>query len=96
MDNGKADKARQAALDTVDDAEKHFRRVVCLAALVEAVLLGTYLAVMNFGDRLHWLILIAAILVYSTIGVGIVALATHSHKNTLRILKALELDRSES
>lgn len=96
MEDGNADQARRAALDAVDDAEKRFRRVVAFAGLFEAALLGTYLAVMDFGDRLHWLILIAAVLAYGTICVGIVALGARSHKNTLRILKALELHRSES
>lgn len=73
MNSNNIDRVRKSSLDSIDKAERRFRLVVFFAVLVEAGMLGTYLVVMNFADRLHWLVLIAAVLVYSTVAVGLAA-----------------------
>lgn len=85
------DGVRLAALDEVDRAERAFKAVIWAAGLVEATLLGTFLLLMDFGQRLHWLILVGAGLVYITLSVGLLALGAKGRVNTLQILKAIEL-----
>jgi hypothetical protein len=78
-------------LDTAEKAEKRFTQATLLAALVEVSLLVTFLLVMDFGQRLHWLLLIAAVLTYGTLACGLVMMGAFINMNTLRVLKAIEL-----
>ena len=78
-------------LDTVEKAEKRFNQATLLVGLVEVSLLVTFLLVMDFGQRLHWLLLIAAVLTYGTVAAGLVMMGAFINMNTLRVLKALEL-----
>ena len=78
-------------LDTAEKAEKRFIRATQLAGLVEASLLVTFLLVMDFDQRLHWLLLIAAVLTYGTVVAGLLVMGAFINMNTLRVLKAIEL-----
>ncbi len=78
-------------LDTAEKAEKRFNRATLLAVLVEGSLLVTFLLVMDFGQRLHWLLLIAAVLTYGTVAGVLVMMGAFINVNTLRVLKAIEL-----
>jgi hypothetical protein len=78
-------------LDTAEKAEKRFIQATLLAGLVEASLLVTFLLVMDFDQRLHWLLLIAAVLTYGTVAAGLVMMGAFINMNTLRVLKAIEL-----
>ena len=88
--NSHLDAIRDQALETVDASESRFRKVIALAGLIETVLLGTFLFLMDFGNTLHWLILVSALLVYATLSVGLVALGAYVRTSTLRILTALD------
>lgn len=88
--NTKLDALRDKALNDVDAAESRFRKLIALAGLIEAILLGAFLVLMDFGDVLHWLLLVSALLVYVTLSVGLVALGAYVRTNTLRILTAME------
>ncbi len=81
----------EGVLDTAEKAEKRFNQATLLAGLVEGVLLVTFLLVMDFGQRLHWLLLIAAVLTYGTVAAGLVMMGAFINMNTLRVLKAIEL-----
>jgi hypothetical protein len=80
-----------SVLDTAEKAEKRFNQATLLAVLVEGSLLVTFLLVMDFGQRLHWLLLIAAVLTYGTVVAGLVMMGAFINMNTLRVLKAIEL-----
>jgi hypothetical protein len=83
-------------LDTAEKAEKRFFQATLLAGLVEASLLVTFLLVMDFDQRLHWLLLIAAVLTYGTVAAGLVMMGAFINMNTFRVLKAIELiDRDD-
>jgi len=81
----------EGVLNTSEKAWKRFNQATLFAVLVEASLLVTYLLVMDFGQRLHWLLLIAAVLTYATVGAGLVIMGAFINMNTLRVLKAIEL-----
>ena len=83
---------RKSALDSVDVAEKRVKQALIAAAVIEGVLLATFFFLMDFGNRLHWLILVAALLVYATLSVGLLSLGAHVNASTLRILKAIDLE----
>ncbi|BBM88257.1 hypothetical protein [Candidatus Uabimicrobium amorphum] len=85
------DKVREQALKKIDRAQQDFKFFFVMMAVFEGVLLLTYLLCMDFHERLHWLILIAALLTYGTIVTGLFTLGAYLKLNVMRILKALEL-----
>ncbi len=91
MNETHLDRIRQDTLERISRSERWFKWLVVLAAVVETGGLITYLVVMDFGDRLHWLILIAACLVYLTTGFWTWALAAHGTASSWRLLKAIDL-----
>ena len=86
----RVDRIRRAALDGLDEREKTKTRLLMVAAAVEAIGLILYLVLMDFSDRLHWLVLIAACLVYGTLTVGLFALGAEMKAEVRRILRAVE------
>ncbi len=85
------DKIREAALDGVDKADKRVRVSLMIAGTLEGIFLLTYLALMDFGDRLHWLIFVAACFSYFPLVFGLYSSAMYVNLNTQRILKAINL-----
>jgi uncharacterized membrane protein YbhN (UPF0104 family) len=82
---------RVAALERVDRGRRYLTWAIIAVAMVEATLLVTFLLLMDYRDRLHWLLLVAALLVYCTLGLGLVALGAYVNLVTQRILKAIAL-----
>ena len=78
-------------LDTAEKAEKRRTQAMVLSVVVEGMLLVAFLLVMDFGERLHWLILIAAWLTSGTLTGLMLVSGAHLNLNTLHVLKAIEL-----
>jgi hypothetical protein len=51
---------------------------------------------MEFSNRTHVLLLIAAIGVYSIVVLGLVALGAHFNRGILRVLQAIDLSKDNS
>jgi hypothetical protein len=85
------DKIRGAALDQIERSEKNYKLAFFAAALLEALFLLAYVLLMDVSNRLHLLVLIASIGIYSIIGLGLVALGAHVTRQTQMILKAIAL-----
>ncbi len=85
-----ADRARLAALDEIDRKGKATWAFMIAAGVVEAIGLVLYLVLMDFSNRLHWLVLIAACLVYGTVVLSISALRTDLQAGLQRIVRAVE------
>jgi hypothetical protein len=83
------DRARVAALERVKRGELYVRLAVIAAAVVEAAGLLGFLLLMDFGNRLHLLLLVMAFLIYGTLAMGIIALGAYVNLCSQRILKAL-------
>lgn len=81
----------RAALEEADRRERTSRRVLYAAAAVEVVLLAAALLVMDFGDATHVLMLILAVLTYSTLALGMVAVASRASAENARLLHAIQL-----
>jgi len=78
-------------LDRIDRAERRYKLAFLAACGVEAVMLGMYLALADFGNRTHVLLLVAMVATYTIVGIGLVALGAHVNRNTLRLLRAIQL-----
>ncbi len=84
------DNIRREALDSIDKRDKESRWLLVAAAIVEGLGLILYLVLMDFSERLHWLILIAACLVYGTVTLGMFSLGAEMKASVQRILRAIE------
>ena len=83
--------ARQSALDRMEQAERNFKAAFVAAAVVEFLFLAGYLLLADFSNRTHVLLLLATVSLYTIVGAGLMALGAHNKRNTLRVLKAVEL-----
>ena len=87
------DSARRAALDRIDRTERAYRAFFLAAAAVEALFLGGFLLLADFGQRLHVLLLLAAVATYTIVGLGLLALGQHVSRCTWRVLKAIDSEK---
>ena len=85
------DDVRQQALDKIEQSEGLYKSFIVIAAALEAIFLVLYLVLMDFSNTTHWLILIAAALVYGTITVGLFALGSYLDFGLKRLLQSIEL-----
>lgn len=83
--------AVQAALADADRRDRMSRLAIYAAALLEAVLLGLALMVMDFANDTHLLILIVGILVYTTLALGLMAVGARAAAADARLLHAIQL-----
>lgn len=83
--------AVHAALAAADRRDRMSRAALYAAALIEVVLLGLALMVMDFDNDTHLLIFITGILVYSTLGLGLAAIAARAGAADARLLHAIQL-----
>ena len=82
---------RQTALDRIERSERQYKIAVFVAAAIEAFFLGGFLLLADFSNRMHVLLLIATVAIYSILALGLVALGIHVNRSTLRVLNAVEL-----
>ena len=85
------DAIRAAALDRVAKRERAFKLAILGAGVVEGGMLLTFLLLADLSNRLHLLLLVSAVLVYSTLALGLVALGAHVNRVGERLLMAVEL-----
>ena len=79
------------ALERIDRAERRYKQAFLAAVAVEAAALPVYLLLADFTNRTHVLLLIASVATYTIIAIGLVALGAHVNRNTLRVLRAVEM-----
>ncbi len=87
------DKALGTALDEIAQSERGYKAAIFVAAALEAAFLLAVLKLADFGDRTHLLLVVSTVAAYSILAFGLIALGAHVSRNTLRVLKALELLR---
>ncbi|HEX7879594.1 MAG TPA: hypothetical protein VF720_09310 [Candidatus Eisenbacteria bacterium] len=83
--------ARRTALDRMEQAERNYRMAFIVAVLIEMLFLVGFLLLADFSNRTHVLLLIATVSIYTITAFGLLALGAHVQRNTLRLLKAVEL-----
>jgi hypothetical protein len=85
------DAVRRAALDRIERSERHYRAAFFGAAITEAFFLAGFLLLADLSNRTHTLLLLATVAGYTILALGLVALGAYGKRNTLRVLKAIEL-----
>ena len=85
------DRIRAAALARIERRERGYKLAVAGAVAAEAVLLLAFLLLADLHDRTHLLLLVSAILVYTTLALGMAALGAHVSRAAERIVAAIEL-----
>ena len=88
------DAVRAQVLQRVDAAERHYRLAFFGAAVLEALFLGIFMLAADFTNRTHVLLLLGAVMSYSIVVLGLVALGAHVNRSTLRILQAIDAARA--
>jgi hypothetical protein len=90
-DVSRVNEVRKTALDRIERTERNYKVVFLIAAIVEAFFLVGFLLLADLSNRTHVLLLIATVAVYSILALGLIALGAHVNRNTLRVLRAIEL-----
>ena len=88
---GNVNKVRQGVLDRIERSERHTKLAFFVAGVIEAAFLLGFLLLADLHNRTHVLMFLSTIAIYTILALGLVALATHVSRNTLRILSAIEL-----
>jgi hypothetical protein len=91
MNREHATRIHQGVFDAIDTAERRRFWIIGAAAIFEGLGLVTYCLLADFSNRLHLLVFVAAMLVYCTIAIGLLALGAHSSVCTQRVLQAIEI-----
>jgi drug/metabolite transporter (DMT)-like permease len=83
------DLARAAALKRIDRAERSYKLGIVFVGVFEGIFGLAFLALMDFHDRLHWLLLVAACLVYGIVIICVVNLGRYVNSATHTIVNAI-------
>lgn len=86
-----SDTLTRTTLDRIDKAHRHYLGAFIGAALLEGAGLLAFALLADFTNRTHVLILVAAVLTYGTLGIGLVTLGVYTRWWALRIVRAIEL-----
>jgi hypothetical protein len=84
------DDIRRSALDRAEESKRLWQRVITMFAIAESTCWIVYILLAYFAFSTSVLILVAAVLVYSTVFAGIMGLKLHIDNSTQRILQAIE------
>ncbi len=78
----------RATLDRIERAQRNFRLTLAGAVMLEGLLIGALLYLVDFSDRVQTLIFVSAVGGYTLIALGLVMLATHVERALLRAVQA--------
>src|SRR5262245_19334877 len=90
MSSSNLDRVRGAALDRIERGARAYRLAFRSAAAVEGAFFVGFLLLADFSNRLHVLLLLATVAVYTIVGLGLFALGAHVNRCTDRVLQAIE------
>ncbi len=86
---------RGGVLARIERTERNYKLAFWGAWIIETLFVVAFLWLANWHDRLHQLILLSAMATYSILGLGLFALGAHVSRNTLLVLKAIELSQEQ-
>ena len=89
MQNDRLDDIRGSVLDRMERAERNMKLGIFGAALAELALFAIAFVMIDWDVRLEKLLFVFAILTYTIIALGLVALGSHVSRSAARILAAL-------
>lgn len=85
------DEIRTVTLNQIASSEARYKLAFVGAAVIEGAFLVLYLALADLSDRMQLLLLITTIAAYTIIAFGLIALGLHVNRNTLRVIRAIEM-----
>jgi hypothetical protein len=86
----KINEIRSNTLNQIERNERNYKFSFVGAAFVELLFFVAFLLLADFTNRVHVLLLIMTIVIYTIMAFGLLALGLHVNRNTLRVLNALE------
>lgn len=84
------DEIREGVLNRMERHARVLRLAVYGAALVEMLMLGIALWLIDWQDRTHLLLLVLSVLGYTVVLLGLVGLGSHVSRTAGRVIAALE------
>ena len=90
MTTHQLDAIRQGVLDRMERHERNMRLAIAGAAIIELGLLATLLLLVDWGDRTQTIVVITALLSYTIVALGFVALGAHVSRTIGRVLLAID------
>jgi hypothetical protein len=90
MDTDRLDTIRHSVLDRMERAERHVRLAIFGAALSELALFAGAFVMVNWDNHLERLMFVFAVLSYTIIALGLVALGAHVSRSVGRVLAAID------
>jgi len=81
---------RGAALDRIEKSERNFKLGMVIFAILESLFLILFVFIMDRSNKLHVLVIVAAVGFYTLIILGLVLLGLHVRRDTQLVLKAIE------
>lgn len=78
----------RATLDRIDRAQRNFRLALAGAALIEALLIGALLYLVDLSDRVQALVFVSAVGGYTLLALGLVMLGSHVERALMRAVQA--------
>ena len=86
----KINEIRRNTLSLIERNERNYKYAFAGAAAIEVLFLAAFLLLADFSNRIHVLLLIVTVAIYTILAFGLIALGLHVNRNTLRVLNALE------
>ena len=81
---------RGAALDRIEKSERNFKLGMIIFAILEFLFLLLFILLMDFSNKIHVLLFVAAVGFYTLIIMGLVVLGLHVRRDTQLVLRAIE------
>jgi hypothetical protein len=85
------DQIRTNTLQQIEATERNYKLAFVGAAAVELLFFAAFMLLADFSNRIHLLMFISVIALYTIIAAGLFVLGAHVNRNTLRIIQAIEM-----
>lgn len=82
---------RQQTLNRIERAERNYKLAFFGGVAIEGFFFALFFALADLHNRLQLMLFISTVATYTILLFGLLALGAHISRNTLRILKAIEL-----
>jgi len=84
-------KVRTNTLEQIEKTERSYNYAFVGAAIIEISFFVGFLLLADFSNRIHLLLFVASVSIYTILAFGLIALGIFVNRNTLRVLRAIEL-----
>lgn len=84
------DQIRATTLKQIETTERNYKLAYLGAAAIELVFFAGFILLADFSNRVHLLLFISVIALYTIVAAGLFVLGAHINRNTLRIIQAIE------